>query len=185
MVRVVVSLIFLVFTLTCVAEETETRLFRPFTEGAEHASFKIKEIVKGNCYRQSELMPREDAWQCQTVGKTYDPCFKKPGNGNKLYCPQSPWNGDSTVIEAGIVVSNNHFDSVNMGDNLPWVVLLDSGVICKRSLKRGEYDQQPIQFLCQDNSFLFGRLQRCRAQWSMLMYDGKHDGTVNIKQAWF
>lgn len=185
MVRVVVGIIFLVFTLNCLAKETETRLFRPFTEGAEHAPFKIKEILKGNCFQQSKSMRREDAWRCLADSTTYDPCFKKPGNDKLMYCPQSPWDGDSTVIKADMVVENEQFDLINMADNLPWVLLLDNGVICKRTFTQSNYDQQPIEYECQDRSFLFGRLQRCRAQWSMLRYDGSGTDTVEIKQAWY
>lgn len=185
MVRVVVSLIFFVFNLSSYAEETETRLFRPFTEGANHAAFKIKSVLKGNCFQQSKIMPREDAWQCKAGGKIYDPCFKKPGKNKMLFCPKSPWNGDSTVIEAEIVVNNDLFKLINMAEHLPWVVVLDNGNICKRTVSGKRYDQQPIQYICQDNTFLFGRLQRCRANWSMLRYDGNNADTAVIRQAWF
>ncbi len=185
MFRVVLSLFFLGFSLSGIAAETEKRFFRPFTEGANQAPFKIKAVLQGNCFKQSKSMRREDAWQCRANNQTFDPCFKKPGSEKTLYCPESPWNGDSTVIEADIIVDNHLFDFINMAESLPWVLLLDNGVRCMRTQHQSVFDQQPIEYVCQDESILFGRLQRCRNQWSMLRYDGSSTDTVNIQQVWF
>lgn len=185
MVRVVVSIIFLSLAVTGYADETELRLYRPFTEGVEQAGFKIASQMAGHCDRQSQLMPREDAWQCQSGTDTFDPCFHKPGKSQTLYCPQSPWNGDSTVIQADIIADSGNFSDINMAENLPWVLLLSSGTKCQRVLENKSFDQQPIEYKCQDNTFLFGRLQRCRSLWSMLRYDNGKTDYVKIRQAWF
>lgn len=42
--------------------------------------------MSGQCYEQSHIIIREDAWRCQAEGQLFDPCFVKAGSKKwKLY----------------------------------------------------------------------------------------------------
>ena len=74
-------------SLGAAADDTVLKLFRPYGDITNQVVPQVKKTLMGECYSQSQLIEREDAWRCLAGGKTYDPCFVKAGpNRTEALC---------------------------------------------------------------------------------------------------
>jgi len=174
-------------SLSLYAADTELKLYRPFGEVNPSVPLIIKEKHAGHCSQQSQKIAREDAWRCSVKNKIYDPCFvKQYGSHKETLCPQSPWVGDTVQIELTEAVDNAGHTPLDVSKAYPWAVKLLSGEQCQAIDEGKVFDNLPIHYQCDNQSVLFGYIQRCKMPWTILQR-GK-DGTVEtaaIKKAWF
>ncbi|MDF1929842.1 hypothetical protein PGH45_06880 [Legionella pneumophila] len=83
-----VLLVLLCFFFLASASDTVLKLYRPFGDVFEQAPPVVKKIMSGQCYEQSRIIIREDAWLCQAEGQLFDPCFVKAGSKKmEAVCP--------------------------------------------------------------------------------------------------
>lgn len=68
------------FSFLASASDTVLKLYRPFGDVFEQAPPVVKKIMSGQCYEQSHIIIREDAWRCQAGDQLFDPCFVKAGS---------------------------------------------------------------------------------------------------------
>jgi len=185
MQRVVFVLLFFC-TFIVKADDTVLKLYRPFGDVTDQISPTIKISLTGNCFAQSRVIIREDAWRCESEGKIYDPCFVKAGNDRKeAVCPQSPWVGDSVEIVVNSPLNNEQNTTLDMSRTFPWAIELTNGEHCQAIDTNELYDSMPIRYKCTDNNLLFGYLQRCKTAWSMLEKRPEGVVTVTLAKAWF
>ena len=169
-----------------VAKDTLLKLYRPYGDVENQAPLQVKNTFRGECYLQSRLIVREDAWRCIANGKTYDPCFVKSGpNRTTALCPQSPWIGNSVQIRVKQPFDNEQNKTLDMSRTYPWAIELTNGEYCQ-ALDSGEiYDQMPVRYKCGKKNYLVGHLQRCKTVWSMLEKTPTGVVTVELSKAWF
>lgn len=171
---------------TAFADGTILKLYRPFGDTVEQIVPVVKSSVNGQCMSQSEVIIREDAWRCVAGGKWYDPCFvKNAGNTAEALCPQSPWTEDSVRIILSSDLSNEQNESLDMSTAYPWGIELTSGEKCQAIVPTELYDGMPIRYQCAENHQLFGYLQRCKEQWSMMEKTPDGVRKVEVSRAWF
>jgi len=185
MQRVLVIMLFF-YPFLATAGDTVLKLYRPYGEVIEQASLSVKTKLSGQCFAQSQLILREDAWRCQVEGKIYDPCFVQAGSKNtQALCPQSPWVGESVQIEVVAPLDNHEHRTLDMASAFPWAVELVNGEHCQAVEADKLYDGMPIRYRCSGQNVLIGYLQRCKAVWSMLEKTPKGVSSVDFSKAWF
>lgn len=168
------------------ASDTVLKLYRPFGEVFDQAPPIVKKKLSGQCYEQSRIIIREDAWRCQAEGQLFDPCFVKAG-GKKLevVCPQSPWVGDSVQINVTVPLDNENHKTLDMSRAFPWAIELVNGEYCLAINSNEQYDSMPVRYRCNNQNVLIGHLQRCKTVWSMLEKTPQGVKTVELHRAWF
>lgn len=168
------------------ANDTILKLYRPYGEATDQVMPKVKRSVIGDCFTQSHIIVREDAWRCEAEGKTYDPCFVKAGNNRmEAVCPQSPWVGDSVQIKAVTSLNNEQNIMLDMSRAYPWGMELSNGERCLAMQEKKQYEELPIRYRCTNKNLLIGHLQRCKTTWSMLEKTSQGIVMVEIAKAWF
>lgn len=183
--RVLLVLLFFCSFLAS-AGDTVLKLYRPFGEATDQISPTVKNILSGECYTQSQLIIREDAWRCQAKGKIFDPCFvKMAGNKMEAICPQSPWIGDSVQINVSNPLNNENHLTLDMSRIFPWAIELANGDRCQAVETPESYDSMPVRYRCSNQNVLIGYLQRCKSTWSMLEKTSEGVITVELTKAWF
>lgn len=168
------------------AGDTVLKLYRPFGDVVDQAQPVVKAKLSGQCFSQSQLIWREDAWRCQTEGKIYDPCFvKTAGKKMEAVCPQSPWVGDSIQIEVSAPLINVNHTTLDMSRAFPWAIELVNGERCQAISTNEIVDNMPVRYRCSDSNVLIGYLQRCKTVWSMLEKTSGGVVSVDFSRAWF
>ena len=148
---------------------------------------KILIQKQGSCFAQSKRIIREEAWRCVSEGETYDPCFVKPGgNQQEALCLKSPWLEEAVLIKTKDSLDASTLLRLDISSAYPWAVLLSSGEQCLSTDKEKTLEGSVIHYQCSDRTLLFGYLQRCREEWSMLHQKQTEEiSTAVIKKAWF
>lgn len=186
MLRKVLCISLFFYSYVVAADETVLRLYRPFGDVTEQASPQVKEKIYGECYSQSQLIVREDAWRCSAKGHVYDPCFVKSGpNRTEALCPQSPWSGESVLITVTQPLNNENNKTLDMSRTYPWGIELTNGEHCHAINSGKIYDEMPVRYRCTNKNYLVGHLQRCKSTWSMLEKTPQGVVTVELSKAWF
>ncbi|KTC82543.1 hypothetical protein [Legionella cherrii] len=186
MLRKVFCISLFICSLGAAADDTILKLYRPFGDVTNQAIPQVKNTLMGECYSQSQLIVREDAWRCLADGKTYDPCFVKSGpERTEALCPQSPWIGDSVLIKVKEPLHNEQNKTLDMALTYPWGIELTNGEHCMAINSGKIYDQMPVRYKCSSKNYLVGHLQRCKNVWSMLQKTPQGVVTVELKKAWF
>jgi hypothetical protein len=179
--------VLLTVNFLAVAADTELSLYQPFGEERNQASIQVVQTMQGECYEQSRVDRREGAWRCIVGSMVLDPCFVKIyGDRKEALCPHSPWNGQAIKIIVNQSLDNSKHQALDMSINYPWALELVDGTQCQKLPDSNQmFDNQPIRYRCNNQSVLFGRLQRCKTEWSMLQKKQDNVETVSIKQVWF
>lgn len=174
------------YSFIATAGDTVLKLYRPFGDVVEQITPVVINKMPGECYTQSQLIKREDAWRCQANGTTYDPCFVKAGGKNKeAVCPPSPWEANSVKIEVSAPLNNEHHISLDMSRAFPWAIELANGERCQAIDTNELFDAMPVRYRCSNNNVLIGYLQRCKTVWSMLEKTPQGVVTVEFNKVWF
>ena len=183
--RVLLALIFF-YSFLATADDTVLKLYRPFGEVINQMPSVVKSKVTGQCYAQSQLIVREDAWRCMGEGKYFDPCFVKAGSKKlEAVCPLSPWVGDSVQINVSVPLNNDQHITLDMSRTYPWAIELVNGERCLAIATSEVYDSMPVRYRCHHQNVLIGYLQRCKSLWSMLEKTSEGVRTVDLAKAWF
>lgn len=183
----VVTMFVCLVSMSVNADDTELKFFRPFGEVNPQVPLIVREHHAGQCWQQSRHIKREDAWRCMADGKIYDPCFiRQYGNQKQALCPQSPWDGSSTQLDLSAPVDNIRHVQLDMSQTYPWGVELQHGEKCLALDEGKMFDGMPVRYQCNNQTLIFGHLQRCKMPWTILQRDsGGQVETVTIKKAWF
>lgn len=186
MLRKILYLFLFIYSFDVVANDTILKLYRPYGDVENQIAPQVKKTFRGECYSQSRLIVREDAWFCMAGGKTYDPCFVKAGpNRTTALCPQSPWVADSVQIMVKLPLNNEQNKALDMSRTYPWAIELTNGEHCQAVNSGKVYDKMPVRYKCGKKNYLVGYLQRCKAVWSILEKTPSGVVTVEISKAWF
>ncbi|MBA2711252.1 MAG: hypothetical protein H0U57_11750 [Tatlockia sp.] len=164
------------------AKDTELKFYRPFLH---ETPVEIIKKMAGECWQQSERIKREDAWRCQAEEKVYDPCFINLQNPKEALCPESPWSKHAALIHLTKTADNSLHSALDMAETLPWAVELTTGEKCQAIDKGEVYDGLEIRYHCNNQTQLFGRVQRCKSEWSILQRTASGVTTGLMSKAWF
>ena len=168
------------------AQETDLRLYRPFTETTKQLPITTISKLIGKCNAQSILIQREDAWRCMADEKVYDPCFVQPfGSHLKALCIESPWSNKGIEMTVTIPLDNNQHEHLDMSRTYPWAVELIGGEKCHAIEEHESDDGLPVRYQCEGQSTLIGHVQRCQNTWKILQHSARGGETVEIDRAWF
>ena len=182
----VVWIFAMVCSMSVFAADTELTHYRPLIESTNYSAVVIATKKTGECRLQSQLIKREDAWQCVAEGKVYDPCFVELyGSHLEAVCPESPWLKNAVQIIVSAPLDNKQHESLDMSRTFPWAVELTSGEKCQAVATTAQYDGLPVRYHCEGNSELIGHVQRCDSMWKMLQHASGGVDTVQISRAWF
>ncbi len=186
MKREVVLFFVILWSMAVFAEDTELNLYRPTTDVTEHLPIEIVAKKSGECFQQSQLIKREDAWRCVAEGNVYDPCFANPaGPSLDAICAEMPWSNKGIQISVATPLENKRHESLDMSRTFPWAMELANGEKCQAIDTTAQYDGLPVRYQCDRNSELIGHVQRCESQWKMLQHAANGVDTVRITRAWF
>lgn len=166
---------------------TQIKFYRPFGAVVAQVAPKVISQKQGTCLQQSKRIVREEAWRCVADGVTYDPCFLKAvGEKNKVVCLQSPWRAEAILLTTSGALESNHQNTLDVSTTYPWAVELITGEHCLSTDKDQMLEGSLVHYQCSDHKILFGHLQRCSDEWSILQQN--EDGLISsvpIKKAWF
>ena len=177
-------LVLFFYSIELAAADTLLKLFRPYGESAEQDS-QITKTLTGDCFSQSQLILREDAWRCSASGTIYDPCFVKAGpDRTEALCFYSPWVSQAIKISVNEVLDNEQNKPLDMSRTYPWAIVIN-GERCQAVASGATYEEMPVRYQCSQKNFLFGHLQRCRSSWTMLEKTSEGVVTMEVKKAWF
>lgn len=167
----------------CGANDSAIHYFRPFIKGSLPLTIqKISGL--GRCTNQSQLIKREDAYQCTLEGTIYDPCFVQPGTKD-VFCIEHPWAHIAWQF-AAVIDESKTTEPLDVSRTYPWAMELSSGQHCLATVVDKEIDNMPLRYKCDDNTLLLGHLQRCKPEWSMqARKENGLIGEVQITAAWF
>lgn len=166
------------------AEDTILHLYHPLTPKDPTTVVTAKKF--GECWQQSQLIKREDAWRCIADGQIHDPCFVQPyGSHLEALCPESPWAKRGVQITVSSPLDNKQHETLDMSRTYPWAVELTNEEKCQAILTNEQYDNSPVRYHCEKNTVLIGHLQRCTGVWKILQREGNQVNMVKIKKAWF
>ena len=186
MLREVVWFFVIFCSIPAFSAETQLRLYRPLTETTNHLPMVITEKKSGECWQQSQLIKREDAWRCMAEGKVYDPCFVRPfGSHLTTNCLASPWSRDAIEITVATPLDNRHHEVLDMSRTFPWALELIHGEKCLSVESSEQYDGLPVHYRCEGNKELVGDIQRCNSMWKILQHGSTSAETLDILRAWF
>lgn len=179
--------IFVIFcSMSVFADDTELYLYRPFTDTKKHLPMVIADKKSGECWQQSQLIKREDAWRCIAAGKVYDPCFVQPfGSHLEAACPASPWSSSAVQVSVATALDNKQHQALDMSRTFPWAIELTTGDKCHAIDSNEQYDGLAVHYRCDGNKELIGDLQRCSSVWKVLQHAATGIKTVTIAKAWF
>ena len=182
----VLGIMLFFYSFLIFADDTVLKLYRPFGDVVEQVAPIVKNKLIGQCFAQSQLIIREDAWRCQVDNKIFDPCFVKDmGEHQEVLCPQSPWTEDSVQIKVSHFLNNEHHTPLDMSRVFPWAIELANGEHCQAIETNEVYETMPIRYKCSNQNVLMGYLQRCKAVWTMLEKTPQGVVTVELRKAWF
>lgn len=186
MMQRVLLVLLILCPLLATAGDTVLKLYRPFGEVIEQVPPTVKRSLSGQCFTQSALILRDDAWRCQAQGRVYDPCFVKPvGTRKEAVCPQSPWMAESVQIVVDTPLNNDQNTALDMSRAYPWAIELSNGDHCQAVDPNEVYEGMPVRYRCSDHNLLVGHLQRCKSVWSMLEKTPSGIETVSLSKVWF
>ena len=172
-----------VLSNACLANYTKPTLYQPFSHAPLKKDLYVYGTLKGSCHLQSNIDQRNDAWQCTSMGKIYDPCFKHPyGDPHELICPTSPWSKKSIKIITKNVLDNKEHLQLDMSQNPPWAMELTDGTHCLSEPSEGK---TPHNYKCQHHQTLSGKLFRCKGTWKISRKDHDSIDFAEVKRAWF
>jgi|GEM_PF-714853 len=177
-------------TLGANLPSTDVRLYRPFEVVKGQVTPVPKKTLKGKCWTHSLTNHRSDAWRCMVGNQIFDPCFVKTYvSRNKVICPQTPWSSEAVwlKLESNLLPEKN--ETLDMSTDYPWAVELLNGVRCTRATgAMPSFHGQSIQYTCNNDTFLVGKLQRCSPIWKALTFSSLSDKTlkkVDVAVVWY
>lgn len=186
MLQTLVLFLLMLISITVNAMETELKFYHPWAESIKHPSVTVTEQKSGECWQQSHIIKREDAWRCKAEGKIYDPCFIPPfSHDEPAICPQSPWSSSGIQINLSSPANASQQEALDMSTTFPWAVELTNGEKCQAVNEDKLYDGLPVRYHCDRNTELFGHVQRCNNPWKILQHGADGVSTAQIARAWF
>jgi hypothetical protein len=185
--KIIILLALYLFSQMGIGQETQVKLYRPFSPSPYQATLSANQTTKGVCWEQSHVDKREGAWRCKVGTSILDPCFVKSfGDKKQALCPQSPWSGQAVKVLVEHDLKDVSFVKLDMSKNYPWAMELTNGTKCQKIADANQqFDGLPIHYLCDDNTILFGRIQRCKEPWSVLQKSHEDVLSVEIQRVWF
>ena len=186
MLREVVWIFVVLCSMPVFSTDTELSLYRPLTETTKQLPTVIADKKSGECWQQSQLIKREDAWRCIAEGHVYDPCFvRRFGTHLEAVCVESPWSSKGVQLSVTTPLNNNQHETLDMSRTFPWAVELTNGQRCQAIESSAQYDGLTVHYRCDENKELIGDLQRCNSAWKILQHTSNGIETVTIARAWF
>lgn len=187
MIRHILLFLLCVYPLISFENPTQLKLYRPYGEVDSSNKPEIIASLKGECFRQSSRIIREDAWRCVADEELHDPCFQRQlGKITEVLCVESPWIKKAIQLKTAQALKNTHHQRLDRAMTLPWALVLSSGVQCVAIDSTEEIEGQPIHYRCSDQSLLFGVVQRCQEEWTILQQARSGQvSTAVIQDAWF
>lgn len=168
---------------------TQLHYYRPVSQLKTQPSFRIVDHKAGHCIGQSTRIVREDAWRCMADGMTYDPCFEYPGGDHRqLLCVSAPWREEGVVliIPALSEIDRQNQKTLDMSTTLPWAVILHDDDRCLATDHQQQIKEHLIIYQCQSGAVLYGYLQRCHREWTIIkQLPGQAAAMTTIQAAWF
>lgn len=169
--------------------QTQVNLYTPFGDKAEQTTVTIQQHLEGSCLAQSSISSRSDAWQCKVKDQIYDPCFVKTYiKRDEVICPLSPWNTFAIKIHLSKPLAVSNKDSLDMMTQLPWALELVDGTKCQYlSSFMGEIEGKRINYMCQPQGQVVGKIQKCEPLWHVLVQEKNAPALqrMAVKKAWY
>ncbi len=74
---------------------------------------------------------------------------------------------------------------LDMSEAYPWALELTTGEKCQAVDEGQTYDGLKVHYQCDSHSVLLGKIQRCKATWSVLQRTTAGVSMVLVTRAWF
>lgn len=189
MVRISLVLLMLLGSQLLFSFPTQSHYYRQSSNTDSQTKLHITHHKAGACLGQSIRIVREDAWRCVADGVTYDPCFEHPGGPyNQLICVDSPWSQEALMLDIPMLTETDrrHQKTLDMSATLPWAVVLNHSDRCLATDHQQQIKEYPIAYACESGAVLYGYLQRCHKEWTIIkQHPGQPAELTSIQEAWF
>jgi hypothetical protein len=126
----------LVFSTTLpslAAQKTTVVMYHAWTPAGKLANVRVTETVSGNCWTQSLVTSRGDAYRCMTGNDIYDPCFApRTSRPQVVACAPNPFLNRIVLfrLKKPLPSSPNTTTQWLQPHNQPWGLRLTNGDTC-------------------------------------------------------
>jgi hypothetical protein len=163
---------------------TKVTLFEAFKPSGKPA-LKIGRTVDGTCTKGSQVVDRNDAWDCSG----YDPCFSSRKAKGYVLCPNSPWQTLAVKLKyRGRLRHGNRPKPSTSG--MPWAIGTSTFAQCTYTAPPTyEVGKDRADYFCGGNMpWLWGKPSRSKGLWTIYAADepaSRLTQHAKILAAWF
>jgi hypothetical protein len=163
------------------AQRTTIAYFVPWSPGSLRAGFTVSQRIRGDCWTQSLVSGRPDAWRCEAGNEIYDPCFVGAGGPTKVACAQSPFSKTLVVMRLTKPIRRDaKLASTFLRPlGLPWGLRLTNGDTCV--FVAGATDAvagERLNYACGKSGWIFGQPDRSGELWVVHSANGPTNANV-------
>jgi hypothetical protein len=166
-------------------------MYHAWTPAGKRANLRITETVSGECWTQSLVTSRSDAYRCMVGNSILDPCFApRIAHPQALACASDPFSNRIVMLRIKKrLPSPNSTTQWLQPHNQPWGLRLTNGDECV--FATGATDAvhgDRLNYACaRDDRWIIGDVNQLTPLWTAQSsdYPSKHIKTVFIAEAVF
>lgn len=162
------------------AQRTAVTYFVPWSSGSLRSGFTVSQTIHGDCWTQSLVSGRPDAWRCEAGNDIYDPCFVG-SIPTKVACGESPFSKRVVVMRLAKPIRSGAkpVSTFLRPIGLPWGLRLTNGDTC--AFVAGATDAvagERLNYSCGKSGWIFGDPDRSGGQWVVHSANGPTSANV-------
>jgi hypothetical protein len=174
------------------AQKTTVVMYRAWTPAGKLANVRVTETVSGDCWTQSLVTSRADAYRCMAGNDIYDPCFApKISRPRAVACAPNPFSNRVALfrLKKALPSSPDSTTQLLQPHNQPWGLRLTNGDTCV--FATGATDAikgERMNYACaRSDGWIVGLPSQLTALWTAQSsdYPSKGVNTVLIAEAIF
>jgi hypothetical protein len=163
---------------------TQVKMLKPVVAGKLASSYTVVRKTTGQC-SASLANPRPDTRRCFGTADNgvYDPCFKM--NSRELICLNAPWDKKATLMRT-VKPLTKRKNILDPNTQMPWAVTLGYGAKCVfLTGVTKEFNDDRINYVCNDRTRLFGDFDRTKAFWRISSANQNVYEVSSVQTAWY
>lgn len=164
------------------------RVTKEFYYASANSTVKESDLIEAKCWTMSVASFRTDAYRCMVNNEIHDPCFSLPLNHSVVSCPDYP-NDDKhyfKFIDTRDIETEQKHTSLTTDENLPWYIVLDSGVECSFITgATASIANLRMDYGCDNDMWLLLPIQTDNTPHSIKCYKDSVVSDCEIDEVWY
>jgi hypothetical protein len=183
--------VFVAFAPSVAAQKTNVVMYHAWTPAGKLANVRITETVSGNCWTQSLVTSRGDAYRCMVGNSILDPCFApKISRPRAVACATDPFSNRIVLLRMQKALpSPNPTTQWLQPHNQPWGLRLTNGDTCVFATGATDVIKgERMNYACaRSDAWIIGNVNQLTPLWTAQSsaYPSKGVKTVFIAEAVF